>query len=1189
AKNFTNDTSRVSNTIAAYAQTSGGAPGDTAAPSAVNSLTAATGSSEGSVVLTWNSTGDDAGTGNLTGQYKIQYLTINSGWNDSSAQIVLSTTNITPGTVRVWDISSGLTAGVTYYFSVWSVDEAGNVSAVSNHPSAPAYKVYSGTQTTAGVYYGHEGLYSLGTGGNKVDTANERVSYRFTAQVTGNITSVYVPIFSVTGNPPAFYCGIQNDTSGNPAEAWLTGSAPGTFDATASGWQKVVLVSPANVTQGQVYHIVVEQVSTAPGTSNNIWLTSGLDYTKVLPLYNTLDANASSLRDSGTGTWAVLNGKQPVYLVEYDNGSVYGNPWNTNTDTDIYDVVTTGWEFTLDNVAADISITTLEAYIQKVYDDSGDDLYYEIRDITSGSTVVKSGTFATEASFVLSSSYTWKSMDISPALTLTKGKKYRITFSSPYSYGGYRLHIPRTTGNGISYVNTTYNSGSSYSVTDTGSGNVADTNADPAIRMTAAGVQFADTTPPGKVVNLIAQPGVNTGELILQWSTPGDDDAAGNLTGSYNIEYLTVNTGWSRAGSQIITSVSNVIPGTAVNLTLTGLVSGATYYFRMWYADEETNWSESSNIVLSYAKPAVVADTTPPAGINTLVAMSNQTQLQVSLNWQSTGDDGSIGNISGFYSLQYLTTDGPWDVESAQVVIATSSIVPGSQQSYTLAQALAEGVTYYFSLWTTDDALNVSPQSNIAVVYVSPQTVADTIAPGAITNLTAVSGNVSGQVILSWTSPGNDGYVNLLNGNVLIQYATVDSGWDAQAAQVVVPMSNINPGSTQSYSVISPLIPGTTYYFSAWVRDAANNISAVSNHPSAVAQKMPGSVSGIIRQAVTLTPVAGAVIEILQDNAVITQTSSNQNGVYILQLTTGTYNLRVSAERYQTSIASDIVVGLESSVQVNIDLTLLSNTAPSLSWTNETGYTTAGVAPLTGRPGANFIFRVKYRDTEDDPPLSSYPKVHIKKSGVEVIVATLTAVGNNYSQGAVYAATVTFTSGGSYTYWFEAYDIYYATASGVPTNEMSGLQVLNRSPVLSWTGETGYFNTGEKPVTGTVEDLITYRVKYVDYDGDTPLTGYPRVVIKLEGNDFVTIPLNVSTGPYTTGVICSTSVVLSFAGRYTYKFEAYDKYNAKASGLPVSNNDGPTISGYNLTPEVFLQWTDETGYKDTAVKPSFGT
>ncbi len=111
---------------------------DNIAPSDIADLAAATGTYGGEVDLAWTAPGDDAATGTAF-SYTVRYDTspINGGNWGSANDVAGEPVPDTAGTAQAMVVKN-LVPGQLYYFAVKAQDEFGNMTGVSNSPSATA-------------------------------------------------------------------------------------------------------------------------------------------------------------------------------------------------------------------------------------------------------------------------------------------------------------------------------------------------------------------------------------------------------------------------------------------------------------------------------------------------------------------------------------------------------------------------------------------------------------------------------------------------------------------------------------------------------------------------------------------------------------------------------------------------------------------------------------------------------------------------------------------------------------------------------------------------------------------------------------------------------------------------------------------------------------------------------------------
>ncbi|NIM03945.1 hypothetical protein GTN66_07375 [bacterium] len=237
--------------------------------------------------------------------------------------------------------------------------------------------------------------------------------------------------------------------------------------------------------------------------------------------------------------------------------------------------------------------------------------------------------------------------------------------------------------------------------------------------------------------------------VVIDWTNAAADD--GNFDGT--VESFTFTTASLSTGTYIVRTRAR----NSVNI---------------W---ETTFSSDTITIILP-------TDSTEPAAITTLSALTGSGGGEIILSWIAPGDDGTIGTANQ-YDIRYSTAASQSPAISTATFGGASSVsefspipdplVAGSTQSMTIT-GLTGGATYYFAIRTADEVSNWGDLSNggttwAQVVILSVSISTDTISGGIVNaasnfNIANSSvgvtntGNVFERFILSCSSistPGN--------------------------------------------------------------------------------------------------------------------------------------------------------------------------------------------------------------------------------------------------------------------------------------------------------------------------------------------------------------------------------------------------------------------------------------------------
>ncbi|WJH34829.1 discoidin domain-containing protein [Paenibacillus sp. CC-CFT747] len=881
-------------------------PNETIAPAAVSNLAASSVTSR-SLQLTWNAPGDDGSTGTAYA-YDIRYSNAaitEANW--ASAQkietSVLPQAAGTQQSIKVY----GPTAGATVYAAMKTIDDQGNVSALSNVPSIAMLASSAGEYTPAddvnvvnnGSFYGSSTGLTVQNNGNSIYYGYIKANFSAYSGSSAEraVLMLYAPnkpnkswSLTVTGLQDDAWTESTMTTTTFPSE---TGSVTvGAIPVSAAGWYAFDVTDFVNSQMSdKTVSFKLHDPQAIGGTVT--FNTSENAYNRPILLVDGTDVLApAAITDLTAGT-RTLSTVDLSWTAPGDDGSdrtasEYDLRYSTSAITDA------NW--------ASATPVVGEPAPQA----SGTKQQFTVLGLTAGTTYY----------------FAMKTRDNANNESALSNVLQVVMETSINVAPGKTVTSNGTVSNGVPLSILTDRATDSYVLISVADG------------PKWVQVDLTQAYPVSKI-NIRNDWGASSGtartgrDIIVQLSN--------SPTFSSGVTTVFNNDADNTAGQGAGTDAPYLEPvdGSGKDIVLSTPISAR--YVRYW-ANGHIRVNQDVHLVNTpieievYANPG---DSTPPAAVSNLAA-GLTTWKSTRLSWSAPGDDGTTGTAQS-YDIRYHTvpiTENNWN-DAVQLTNEPQPQAANTAQSVDVS-GLTPGTTYYFALRSFDEAVNASALSNIVTVTTPA---GDPTPPAAIADLQAVSPNIR-SVQLTWTAPGNDGNTGKAAGYD-VRYSTspiTEANW-ASAAQAPDELGQRDPGLAMKFQV-NQLATGQTYYFAVKTYDDAGSYSALSNVVNAATfTPVPDSVTvsslAQLQQAIDGAPANGRTITLAagtysqtstitingKNNITIQGATSNYNDTAIvgpgINSTTLDINFKVNDSDYVTFRNLTIRDSYYHSIQVN--------------------------------------------------------------------------------------------------------------------------------------------------------------------------------------------------------------------------------------------------------------------------------
>jgi len=310
----------------------------------------------------------------------------------------------------------------------------------------------------------------------------------------------------------------------------------------------------------------------------------------------------------------------------------------------------------------------------------------------------------------------------------------------------------------------------------------------------------------------------------------------------------------------------------------------------------------------------------------------------------------------------------------------------------------------------------------------------------------------------------------------------------------------------------------------------------------------------------------GTEVSLYVDGQLASSRPKSGTGVVLSIMKIG--NISESANPYQnfTGYIDDVRIYNKALAAQEVQELLMEqveseNRVPELLWPATPGYDSDGVEPDLNIMNGAFIFKVTFRDADNDSPMTGYPKVHIKKGGVEISGSPFTMEPSNsdaFVTGRIFQKELTISAAGAdYTYAFEAQDVKGHVATGEPVSSEKSFTVINPWPMVSAIDPAQKMvNSGEFTLTVNGQYFINGSVvRFAGQDRATQFVNSTQLTATILAADLTTsgvYPITVFN-PAPGGGVSEASVVFTVAPLPSGTLYAH--YPLAGDAIDISGNE----------------------------------